>query len=199
MYTNISICNCIPITYSYFYILYIYNTLVRIYAGFNIYFFPKENHYALWELCVCQWSSKNVFSVCVSLTIWCLQTKYEARSGWWLELPNKGHLWSTSLSCRMHHSGCQPSLGVSLYSVILLYFCSFLIASEAFTTKVLLGSSSFDFDPPDLSHFLNQYDYFRGVPGRNGQNKTLNWYKLKSFRIGLEFWLRSKKRICPGF
>lgn len=109
IYTNISLCNFISITYSYIYIFYIYNTLVRIYGGFNIYFFPRENHCALWELGVYQWSSKNVFSVCASLRIWCLQMKYKAKSEWLLELPNKGHLWSTSLSCRMHHSGCQPS------------------------------------------------------------------------------------------
>lgn len=60
---------------------------------------------------------KNVFSICVSFRLQCLQMKYKGISRWFLELANKGHLWSASLSCRMHLCGCQPNLGVGLNSL----------------------------------------------------------------------------------
>lgn len=61
------ICKCIHI-YVYFYniflylFIYLYDILVSIFAGFNIYFFPKEKHCVLWELCVYQ--EKCFFSMC---------------------------------------------------------------------------------------------------------------------------------------
>lgn len=52
---------------------------------------------------------KNVFSICVSLRLHCLQMKYKGIS--------EGDLWSASLSCRMHLCGCQPNLGMGLNSL----------------------------------------------------------------------------------